>query len=142
MIQIQSTLTGWSEQRLRNLVDMCNKDLGLDDFQMGFKNSSKDYWGRCYPRGCMRHTQPYIVIRVGKNIYPMTMGYSGKGYIPHQVNSQEELIISLIAHEMRHIWQAKYPSLPRLGGGRGKFSEKDADTFAINILTRVKEITV
>jgi hypothetical protein len=53
------------------------------------------------------------------------------GYISQLILSREESLISVIAHELRHLWQVnrKYG---KVWGSRGQFSDRDADYYAIN----------
>ena len=53
------------------------------------------------------------------------------GYIDHILLSREEAVVHVIAHELRHLWQAKVKKGYRVWGTRGQFSDRDADAFAI-----------
>ena len=46
--------------------------------------------------------------------------------------NRKELFIHILAHELRHIWQAKHKRGWRVWGSRGQFSERDADAYAIH----------
>jgi hypothetical protein len=58
----------------------------------------------------------------------------GGGYLPAVQFSAEEVLVHLLAHELRHIWQARVPRGRRVWGARGQFSERDADAYAIRRL--------
>jgi hypothetical protein len=55
---------------------------------------------------------------------------SSGGYISQLVLSREESLISVIAHELRHLWQVDHKKC-RVRGSRGRFSDRDADYYAI-----------
>lgn len=58
----------------------------------------------------------------------------GKGYLPSVEFTREEAILHLVAHELRHLYQALHPTRQRdrVWGSRGQFSERDADAYAIS----------
>lgn len=55
----------------------------------------------------------------------------GSGYISSYILSREEALVHVIAHELRHLWQAKVKKGHRVWGARGQFSDRDADAYAI-----------
>lgn len=52
------------------------------------------------------------------------------------LRSKEEALLYLFAHELRHHWQRLNPKAPRLGNVRRKYSESDADLFALQKLDK------
>jgi hypothetical protein len=56
---------------------------------------------------------------------------SSRGYLNNLVLSVEEALVHSLAHEFRHMWQWYYPSEKRSWGSKGRFSERDADAYAI-----------
>lgn len=52
------------------------------------------------------------------------------------LNSKEEALVYLLAHETRHCFQDQNPNAPRIGykNRHQKFSETDADTYALQKL--------
>jgi len=77
------------------------------------------------------------------------------GYLPSAWGNRIEALLFVIAHELRHMWQgngkqASAEGMPpsfeprrksRHGmvyGSRGKFSERDADAYAIQMLRRYR----
>jgi hypothetical protein len=50
--------------------------------------------------------------------------------------NRTEALVHLLAHELRHLWQAKVKRGYRVWGARGQFSERDADAYAIQMLRR------
>ena len=58
--------------------------------------------------------------------------FSSGGYISSLELSREESLVHILAHEMRHYWQMNHPGKRgKVWGARGKFSERDADAYAI-----------
>jgi hypothetical protein len=55
----------------------------------------------------------------------------GRGYLRSVEYTQAEAIVHLLAHEMRHLWQAKISRGYRVWGARGQYSERDCDAYAI-----------
>lgn len=45
-----------------------------------------------------------------------------------------EFLVYILAHELRHLWQAQVPRGRRVWGSRGQFSERDADAYALRML--------
>jgi hypothetical protein len=58
----------------------------------------------------------------------------GRGYLPSVEYTREEALVHLVAHELRHLYQALHPDRQRgrVWGARGQFSERDADAYAIS----------
>lgn len=57
---------------------------------------------------------------------------SNSGYLDYLLLTEEESIVHIIAHEIRHSFQANNPKGRRVWGGRKGQSERDCDAFAIN----------
>jgi hypothetical protein len=58
--------------------------------------------------------------------------FSSGGYITSIELSREESLVHYLAHELRHYWQMNHPGKRgKIWGARGKFSERDADAYAI-----------
>jgi hypothetical protein len=54
------------------------------------------------------------------------------GYIDSLILSREEALVHVLAHELRHFWQCNHPSKrSKVWGARGRFSDRDADAYAI-----------
>jgi hypothetical protein len=53
------------------------------------------------------------------------------GYLPTVAFSETEIIVHLVAHELRHLWQRRVKKWHRVWGARGQFSQRDADAYAI-----------
>lgn len=138
--------------KLKNYTKFDNKSIkeiikfvrpsGLSNFEIGVKNSKNGFCGRCYYNGCSYHGNfsPYVVIRIGDKIkFPIDNGQDvdvkGKGYLSgYKLFTTEEVLVYLMAHELRHLWQAKHRRGYRYYNCRGQFSERDADCYAIHKL--------
>jgi hypothetical protein len=151
--------TNISDEKIRQIIKFVRPN-GISNFDIRISNSQYDLFrGRAYWAGSTYHDtgNPFIVVRVTKkeNKFPYFVRYisqrgsklklnpqSGKlepvsynastgGYIDHILLSREEAVVHVIAHELRHIWQAKVKRGYRVWGARGQFSDRDADAFAI-----------
>jgi len=105
------------------------KPCDVSNFRIDFKNGySTCMTGRAFIG------QRRVLIRFSTRIkFPKKIEAYG-GYLPHIYLDQDEYLVSIIAHELRHLWQGKYWKAKRHGmvhGARGKFSERDADAYAI-----------
>jgi hypothetical protein len=60
-------------------------------------------------------------------------GRRGSGYLKMDIGSRREALVVLLAHELRHLWQAKH-SRGMVWGARGRYSERDADAYALRML--------
>jgi hypothetical protein len=64
--------------------------------------------------------------------YPLKESHrKGVGYLNALHLNREEHLVHLIAHELRHLWQYHHPKGWRVWGARGRYSERDADAYAI-----------
>ena len=109
---------------------------GISNFDIWVKHSKAGWGGRAYWAGCSLHStrNPFVVIRVDKNIpCPVTL-CSKNGYLGIRVFTPIELLVLITAHELRHLWQKIHPKGYRVWGARGRFSERDADAYALHKL--------
>lgn len=131
-------------ERLKEIIRFV-KPAGVTGFDISFKNSGNGMKGKAYWAGTTYHSQskwgrsartgrtPLVVIGVYTNHkYPRTTDY-GKGYLASVQFTVEEDIVHLVAHELRHLWQAIIKRGWRVWGARGQFSERDADAYAIKM---------
>ena len=118
-----------------------SKPSGVSGFDIKFKNSRRGLKGRAYWGGTGwefvakdrlgRRNTPLITIGIGKGKrYPYLRAHGG-GYLPVLLLSKEEGLVYIVAHELRHLWQAKHPKGWRVWGARGRFSERDACAYGI-----------
>lgn len=133
-MRIKNTCSLFDVDLIREAVNFV-KPNGISKFDVWIKNSKKAFYGRAYYTGTAFHNRycPYVVIRIGRNKYPYYCNrFNKKGYLSFIVYSAEELLIHLLAHELRHLWQRKVKRGYRVWGARGQFSERDADAYAIH----------
>jgi hypothetical protein len=109
-------------------------------FDITFKNSSNVNKGRAYPSGTSYHDRSCQLITVGiraSTRFPYrTM--TGNGYLGCELYSLREVVVFIVAHELRHLWQKKVPKGWRVWGARGQYSERDADAYAIAAVRRYR----
>lgn len=139
--------------RIKNYTDIPSETIreiirfvrppGISGFDVRISNSKHLFAGRAYYQGCGLHdtANPFIIVRITRNekMFPYSVPKKKGGYLPCELLSRIEAIVLVVSHELRHLWQDKYPHSKRLGGGRGKFSELDADTYAIEKLKLWRE---
>lgn len=133
-MRIKNTNFLFNKKQIRKIINFV-KSSRIANFDVWVKNSSKRFYGRAYYKGTQYHNRncPYVVIRIGKNKYPYYCNREkGTGYLSFEVYSAEELLVHLLAHELRHLWQSKVKKGYRVWGARGQFSERDADAYAIH----------
>lgn len=111
---------------------------GISNFDVEVKNSEKPFAGRAYWNGCSYHNRtscPLVVIRIGsKKTFPFHVPREkGTGYLEMDFYTQLEALVGVMAHELRHLWQKNH-SRGLVWGARGRFSERDADAYALNRL--------
>lgn len=117
---------------------------GLPAHDVDIKNySGKGGRGVAYAAGSSFHAnaRPFITIYIPKDDaharyrWPMH-----GGYLDVVTGSRIEALVHLLAHELRHLWQGKAKGKPRgmVYGAKGRFSERDADAYALQMLRRYR----
>lgn len=87
-------------------------------------------WGR--PRAIWN--TPLIVARLGgDHHFPTVVEGAHPHHYQAELRSPSEAIVWILAHELRHVWQAAWPEAPRIGGEEG-WSELDAEVWAAHKL--------
>jgi hypothetical protein len=92
----------------------------------------------CLARGRAWPESNRVLVRVNRRgKFPMTGARKGKqrekgsGYMVWPwFASDMEVLVYIMAHELRHIWQAQVPRGYRVWGARGQYSERDTDAYA------------
>lgn len=102
--------------------------------------------GMAYTEGSAYHAtpQPFIVCRVApEGYYPALItpyqygqhkGLNGKR--TRWVRDRVDALAYILAHELRHLWQAGKPTRGYCWGSRGQFSEVDTEAFALKMLRK------
>ena len=132
-MKIKNTSKIYDNELVRKVIDFVRPP-NVRNFDVMLKNSQYGIRGRCYTQGCAYHStaSPFIVACISPRVkYPYKF-IGGKGYISHTVYNSTEGLVSLLAHELRHLWQAKVKKGWRVWGAKGQFSERDADAYAIH----------
>lgn len=114
---------------------------GVGAYDLELRNSSAETGGTAYWQGSSYHTttRPFVVVRLSRRErYAAAPPVRDKaGYLPTPARgSRVEQLVYLLAHELRHLWQARVKRGRRVWGARGQFSERDADAWAIGCLRR------
>ena len=126
--------TAWLRQAIAAV-----KPGNVSNFDISIKNSSHGNKGRAYWAGCSYHSTNAPLVTVGLNAktkYPYRTSSKG-GYIGLTLYTMQEVALFIIAHELRHLWQAKH-TRGKIWGAKGRFSEKDADAYAKQMLRRYR----
>lgn len=136
--------------KLRNFTDIDNEVIreiirkvrpsGISNFDVRISNTSQGFCGTAYTRGSGFHAtaSPFIVCRIAKTEFMVRSCLEGgNGYLPMQVGSRMEALVVVLAHELRHLWQASHKR-GRVYGSRGRMSERDADAYALSCLRKFR----
>lgn len=113
--------------------------LGLDkeSGRLRFSSLAFDWSGVAFVNE--RRILVRVPIRAGR-VYRRPYRFAGspgsKGYQGHEVYSGEEAFVYILAHELRHLWQRRFPRARRVWGSRGRYSERDADCYALAAVRR------
>lgn len=59
-------------------------------------------------------------------------------YLEHVTGSRMEVLVHILAHELRHCWQSRHPKGYRVWGSRGQYSERDADAYALGMVRKFR----
>lgn len=120
---------------------------GVSGYDVKLNNAtSGDLKGKAYWAGSGYHDRacPFVTLYVGPDKkFPSKGGWTveGKGYLPRPwLANRTEALVYVAAHELRHLWQAKVPRGYRVWGARGRFSERDADAYALKMLRAWRSI--
>jgi hypothetical protein len=101
---------------------------GTGPVKIWFKHGKRcTFYGRCWPS---RH---YISVHIPNPtiLRRPYKGSVGNGYLGWPSCTWEEAVVALVAHEIRHIWQAENPRGRKVWGARGRQSERECDAYAI-----------
>jgi len=121
----------WVRSIIRSVKPACVKN-----FDVMLKNG-KTFRGVAYDKGSYYHSDPdtpFIIVCMGKptrktgTFSLKRHGTDGK----IKLGDRQEIFVFIVAHELRHLWQAKVKKGHRVWGARGQFSEIDADAFAVH----------
>lgn len=110
---------------------------GIANFDVRISNSAEGGCvGRAYTKGSGYHAtaDPFLVVRVAKtDARARTITHGGGGYLSSVWGNRIEALLFVLAHELRHMWQANH-TRGKVYGARGRYSERDADAYALRML--------
>lgn len=127
-MKIKNTCKHYDIKTIRRALKLATPP-GVTSYNLSCQNTEK---GCAYGRAIGK---TWIGIRVGRLSFPYkTYGCykKNKGYLPIVLYDYAEVLIHLLAHELRHLWQARHRKGWRVYGSRGRFSERDADAYALH----------
>lgn len=141
-------------RRWRNFTDLNDTELkrlytqmlppGLKAHDVEIKNHGAGGGrGTAYYAGSAYHTtaRPFVVVSVPKTDKASRVRRKAHdGYLPVDTGSRMEVFVYILAHELRHLWQAKSKGRPRgmVYGAKGRFSERDACAYGMQMLRRYR----
>ena len=141
--------------RLKNHTDIPTEEIrrliaavrpnGISNFDVRISNYvGRRGRGRAYAQGSGYHDKacPFIVVSIAKTedkARDLGEGRSG-GYLQYALGSRREVLVAILAHELRHLWQGAGQGKRRgmVYGARGRMSERDADAYALQMLRRYR----
>ena len=135
--------SNFTDAQVREIIDFV-KPRKVRNFELIVKPSKHSYSGKAYPTGYSTYrstssgftTMPTAICKIGIRPYPLWTASNNHGYIRMLLLSREECLVMLIAHELKHLWQARplkrHPGRPK--GARGKYSEREADCYAYRMV--------
>lgn len=116
---------------------------GLRAHDVSIKNNDGGGRGRAYVEGSSYHKsrRPFVIVSIPKTEKAARyLRPGGDGYLPIAHGSRREVLVYILAHELRHLWQAKAKGTPRgmVWGARGRYSERDASAYGLQMLRRYR----
>lgn len=99
--------------------------------------------GKAYPQGSGYHDRavPFVKVYVPRTDAEARGRRAAHGaYLGIHVGDRRELLVKVLAHELRHLWQGKGRRARHgmVWGARGRYSERDADAYALQMLRRYR----
>lgn len=121
----------FSTKFVQEVVEFC-RPKNVNNFDVFIKNSNRIYSGTAYIH------PKHIIVRIGGEAkFPIYHKYNGNlnsnRFPIIQLNNYNEVLVYVVAHEIRHIWQSIYHSKKQneyFAGSKGKYSELDAEMYA------------
>lgn len=128
-MKLKLTNKQFTKEQIKEVVRFV-KPNGVSNFDIYIKNLNRsDFGGRAYIYRLP--DRKYITVRIGRGIKFPYHRAKGGGYLPIVLYSYDEVLVYIIAHELRHLWHSKHPKGWRVWGSRGKYSERDACAYGI-----------
>lgn len=139
-------------EQIRDLIravrpsGISNFDVRISNYGVSrFMRGRNGCVGRAYTQGSGYHDRaaPFIVVRLSPAISwkPVIVKAHG-GYLEAAWGTRIEALLWVLAHELRHLWQAANPLQGKrrgmVYGAKGRMSERDADAYALQCLRRYR----
>jgi hypothetical protein len=134
--------TNIPSDKIRDLIRAVRPS-GISNFDVRVSNTPRGVRGSAYTKGSGYHDRacPFIVVSVAKTDRLVRHYHHGEGgYLPIYWGNRLEALLVVLAHELRHLWQAAGKGKRRgmVYGSRGRMSERDADAYALQMLRRFR----
>lgn len=127
-------LTTVPDDEIRRIIAAVRPN-GIANFSIRVTyNSGYGCSGRYYER------RNHVILRIPRwEKRHVAQPRPGKGYLHgYAIGSIAEGIVMVMAHELRHAWQAVHRRGYRVWGSRGVYSERDADAYGLQQLRRYR----
>lgn len=139
--------TDISDDQIRSIIravrpsGISNFDVRVSNYGVGrYLRGKNGCVGRAYSGGSGYHDRavPFVVVRLSpKCSWRPIIQQARGGYLPSVWGTRIEALLWVLAHELRHLWQAKH-TRGKVYGAKGRFSERDADAYALQMLRRFR----
>ena len=141
--------------RVKNYTDIPTEEIremiravrpaGISNFDVRISNyAGRRGRGRAYTQGSGYHDKacPFVVVSIAKTEEKARDRgeWRSGGYLQYALGSRREVLLAILAHELRHLWQAAGTGKRKgmVYGARGRMSERDADAYAVQMLRRYR----
>lgn len=138
--------TGIPNEEARAIYEaVCPSGLPAHDVSLK-NNPGRGGRGRAYWNGSGYHAsaRPFVVVSLPTTEQAARQRRHSDGedgYLPVALGSRRECLVYILAHELRHLWQAAAKGKRGRGmvwGSRGRFSERDACAYGMQMLRRYR----
>jgi len=132
-MKIKNTNKIYNTDKIREFIKLV-KPSGISNFAVTIQNTRDNhFYGKAFCSG------KWLGLRIGKCKLPaITYKPKNSGYLKIQLFTQDEILIYVLAHELRHLWQAKHKRGYRYYNAKSQFSERDCDCYALHKLRQFR----
>jgi len=122
----------FTEEEIREVVRFV-KPQNVSRFSVKVRECRGGYSGWfCHSWGNNGRMEPEVIASVSRSIsFPHHRKMHG-AYLSFDLYNLKEILVMLLAHELRHFWQFKIPKGWRVWRAKGQYSERDADAYALH----------
>ena len=144
--------TNYSKAEIRRFIAMARPP-GTEIDLVIVRNAKPGRGGKGFAWTYSRKKKIRVTIPRKHSIMCREIWPARKAYLGMAIGSRDECLLMLLAHELRHLWQGQGTGSrarkvfstekprPRKGmvyGARGRFSERDADAWALHRLRQYR----